>query len=58
MKVMNALKDRNSISARIRQLILYLTVPLCVLSLFLLLVFIIYSVHSPTVSRHISTASR
>ena len=58
MKIMNALKDRNSISARIRQLILYLTVPLCVLSLFMLLVFIIYSVEYTTVSRNISTASR
>ena len=58
MKIMNALKDRNSISARIRQLIIYLTVPLCVLSLFMLLVFIIYSVEYTTVSRNISTASR
>ena len=51
-------KDTNSISARIQQLIRYLTVPLCVLSLFMLLLFILYSLEYTTISRNIATASR
>ncbi len=51
-------RDTSSISVRIRQLIINLTVPLCVLSLFMLAVFIAYSLEYATVSRNIATASR
>ena len=50
--------DRNSISARLRDLILHLAVPLCLLSVFLLLVLLISSLSLSQVSRNISTASQ
>ncbi len=58
LRVKSTQNDRNSISAMIRRLIMYLTVPLCVLSLFMLLLFIIYSLEYTTISRNIATASR
>ncbi len=50
--------DKNSISARLRALILQLAVPLCLLSVFVLLVFLLSSLSLSQVSRNISTASR
>lgn len=51
-------RDSSSISGKIRQLILYLAIPLCVLSLFILALFLIYSAQYARVSRNISTASQ
>ena len=50
--------DRTSISSRLRDLILHLAVPLCLLSVFLLLVLLISSLSLSQVSRNISTASQ
>ena len=50
--------DPNSINGRIRQLVIHLAAPLCVLVLFMLLVFVGYSLEYAKVSRNISTASR
>ena len=50
--------DRHSISSRLRDLILHLAVPLCLLSVFLLLVLLISSLSLSQVSRNISTASQ
>jgi len=50
--------DKSSISARLRALILQLAVPLCLLSVFVLLVFLLSSLSLSQVSRNISTASR
>ncbi|MCR5138124.1 MAG: sensor histidine kinase [Oscillospiraceae bacterium] len=50
--------EKGSISGKIRELILYLTVPLCILSLFILALFVIYSAQYARVSRNISTASQ
>ena len=50
--------DKNSISSRLRALILQLAVPLCLLSVFVLLVFLVSSLSVSQVSRNISTASQ
>ena len=50
--------DRHSISSRLRDLILHLAVPLCLLSVFLLLVLLLSSLSLSQVSRNISTASQ
>ena len=50
--------DKHSISARLRALILQLAVPLCLLSVFVLLVFLLSSLSVSQVSRNISTASQ
>ena len=51
-------RDQTAISSRIRQLIWSLAIPLCVLSVFILLVFLIYSLRYTQISRNISTASQ
>lgn len=51
-------RDQNSIRSRIQDLILYLAVPLCVLSVFILGLFLLYSVQYTQVSNNISTASQ
>ena len=51
-------RDPTAISSRIRQLIWSLAIPLCVLSVFILLVFLIYSLRYTQISRNISTASQ
>ena len=58
MKGIGKQTDRTSISARLRDLILHLAVPLCLLSVFLLLVLLISSLSLSQVSRNISTASQ
>ena len=50
--------DRTSISARLRQLILYLAVPLCVLAVLVLVLLMIYSLQYAQISSNISTASQ
>ena len=50
--------DKRSIRAGLRNLILQLAVPLCLLSVFVLLVFLVSSLSLAQVSRNISTASR
>ncbi len=50
--------DKTSISSRLRALILQLAVPLCLLSVFILLVFLLSSLSVSQVSRNISTASQ
>ena len=50
--------DRNSISERIRRLIITLVVPFCVLALFVLFLFTFYSLRFAKVSSNISTASQ
>ena len=51
-------RDRHAISDRIRQLIWSLTIPLCVLSVFILLLFLVYSLRYAQISSNISTASQ
>ena len=51
-------RDKNSIRSRIQDLILYLAVPLCVLSVFILGLFLLYSMQYTQVSNNISTASQ
>ena len=51
-------RDPKAISSRIRKLIWSLAIPLCVLAVFILLVFLIYSLRFAQISRNISTASR
>lgn len=58
MKGIGKQTDRTSISSRLRDLILHLAVPLCLLSVFLLLVLLISSLSLSQVSRNISTASQ
>ena len=58
MRPAAAKKDRNSISEKIRELILHLAGPLCILSLLMLILFVAYSLEYASVSRNISTASR
>ena len=43
-------RDRHSISGKIRQLILYLTIPLSILVLFILALFLIYNARYARVS--------
>ena len=50
--------DRNSISERIRRLIITLAVPFCVLALFILFLFTFYSLRFAKISSNISTASQ
>ena len=50
-------RDPNAISSRIRKLIWSLAIPLCVLSLFILMLFLIYSLQYAQISSNISTAS-
>ena len=50
-------RDPAAISSRIRKLIWSLAIPLCVLAVFILLVFLIYSLRFAQISRNISTAS-
>ena len=50
--------EKTSISARLRELILYLAVPLCVMSVLVLLLFLLYSLQYAQVSSNISTASQ
>ncbi len=51
-------KDRRSISAALRELVVRLAVPLCALALFVLVVFLIYGLQYARISRNISTASQ
>ena len=55
--IRNRIAD-TSISGRLRDLILHLAVPLCLLSVFVLLVFLLSSLSLAQVSRNISTASQ
>ena len=58
MRQDTAERDPNSISSRIRKLIWSLAIPLCVLAVFILLVFLLYSLRYAQISRNISTASQ
>lgn len=58
MKRPIALRASHSISAKIRALIVQLALPLCVLAVFLLLLFFLYSLQYAQVSSNISTASQ
>jgi len=51
-------RDRHSISGRIRELIVSLAIPLCVLAAFILLLFLFTSLQYAQVSSNISTASQ
>ena len=51
-------RDRGSISAKLRRLIITLAVPFCVMALFILLLFMVYSLRFAKVSSNISTASQ
>ena len=52
------LRGRHSISEKIRALIVQLALPLCVLAVFVLLLFFLYSLRFAQVSSNISTASQ
>ena len=52
------LRDRHDISAKIRALIIQLALPLCVLAVFVLALFFIYSLRYARISSNISTASQ
>lgn len=58
MKRRNMSADPHAISIRIRQLIWSLSIPLCVLSAFILLLFLVYSLRFSQISSNISTASQ
>ena len=58
MRSVSMPRDPKAISSRIRKLIWSLAIPLCVLAVFILLVFLIYSLRFAQISRNISTASR
>ena len=58
MRQETASRDPASISSRIRKLIWSLAIPLCVLAVFILLVFLLYSLRYAQISRNISTASQ
>ncbi|MBQ9662988.1 MAG: sensor histidine kinase [Oscillospiraceae bacterium] len=58
MDLKHSTGEKTSISARLRQLILYLAVPLCVMSAMVLLLFLVYSLQYAQISSNISTASR
>ena len=51
-------RDPAAISSRIRKLIWSLAIPLCVLAVFILLLFLIYSLQYAQISSNISTASQ
>lgn len=58
MGVKRSEREKTSISARLRQLILYLAVPLCVLAVLVLVLLMIYSLQYAQISSNISTASQ
>ena len=58
MNIKRGTRETTSISARLRQLILYLAVPLCVLAVLVLVLLLIYSLQYAQISSNISTASQ